>query len=90
MILLLNENDFEKYEVDSDKSKISNYYGMKDTICNRPEFDSQDSKDDFSLKTLLNIQEDIELLKPIYKQNKRINKVKCLNDKMCVMLLNNK
>ena len=90
MILLLNENDFETYDVNSKKSKITNYYGMEDILCNRPEFNIYDSKDDFSLKTLLNIKEDIDLLKPIYKQNKKINKIKCLNDKICIMLINNK
>ena len=34
MILLLNENDFETYDINSKKSKITNYYGMENILCN--------------------------------------------------------
>ena len=80
MILFLSELDFENFNNEKD-NKISNFYKLKGEMITRPPYGSQkddDTSTTFIIKEFLNPS--LPQLEPVYKKNKKIKSIKCLDD----------
>lgn len=88
MILLLSEQDLNRFSEDSNEhSKVTNYFGQKGKILERPLYgiDSSSSHEDpSSFQFIFNKKVMQEPVIPIYKRNHKIKGIKCLNDKQYI------
>ena len=74
MLLLLTMNDISEFEMDSqEKSKLSNYYGHKGKLLDRPVFTHHSEYEPSSFSFILNSKiKDSESMTPVYKRNYKI------------------
>ena len=89
MLLFLTGKDIDEFEIDSqEKSKISNYYGRKEKLLDRPIFTHHSDYEPSTFSFILNSKiKDSESLTPVYKRNYKLKGIKCLSDKEYSSLL---
>ena len=89
MLFIISPDNFDKYESNVD-NKIHNFYNLKHKI-DRPkiynnltddENNYDDGKDLFILNTILKPRINIDDLKQVYKKNKKLKSIKCIDDKI--------
>lgn len=90
MLFIISPDNFEKYESNQD-NKIQNFYNFKYKI-DRPKIynnlndDNEnyddDGKDLFIINTMLKPRISNDDLKQVYKKNKKLKSIKCIDDKI--------
>ena len=90
MLFIISPDNFEKYQSNQD-NKIQNFYNFKYKI-DRPKIynnlieddgnDEDDGKDLFIINTMLKPRINNDDLKQVYKKNKKLKSIKCIDDKI--------
>ena len=90
MLFIISPDNFEKYQSNQD-NKIQNFYNFKYKI-DRPKIynnlndDNEnyddDGKDLFIINTMLKPRINNDDLKQVYKKNKKLKSIKCIDDKI--------
>lgn len=90
MLFIISPDNFEKYQSNQD-NKIQNFYNLKYKI-DRPKIynnlieddgnDEDDGKDLFIINTMLKPRINNDDLKQVYKKNKKLKLIKCIDDKI--------
>ena len=90
MLFIISPDNFEKYQSNQD-NKIQNFYNFKYKI-DRPKIYNNlnddeenyddDGKDLFIINTMLKPRINNDDLKQVYKKNKKLKSIKCIDDKI--------
>tara|TARA_X000000950_G_C13827402_1_gene624611 strand:+ start:40 stop:318 length:279 start_codon:yes stop_codon:yes gene_type:complete len=91
MIYLIIHKDFDNYENEKE-NRITNYHGFQNYKCKRPVYDTYDDENEYETNFILQKFLLPELqnkdLNVVYNKSKRIDKLKCFDDKICKVFFN--